>query len=199
MRSMTRAAVRRGTLVGVLALGLFATPSASAAAPRPPAQPLQDSVIGTGTFLSGVGEAGFDFAATSGPTGESPTGHVIFILPALRIEGTVKCLRVLDANTAIVGIFVPALSQSAFVGITTDGSTQVISIFGFVTNGTIGPGDCPAVILGGSLTVVSGRIVITDAQPFPTTNDQCKNGGWAQFGFKNQGQCVAFVQRGPQP
>lgn len=199
MRSMTRTAARRGTLVGVLVLGLFATPSVSAAAPEPPAQPLQDSVIGTGTFLTGVGEAGFDFAATSGPTGESPTGHVIFTFPDLRIEGTVKCLRVVDANTAVVGVFVPAVDQSAFVGVTTAGSTQVISVFGFVTDESIGPGDCPAVILGESLNVVSGHIVITDAQPFPTTKDQCKNGGWAQFGFQNQGQCVAFVQRGPKP
>jgi hypothetical protein len=187
------------TLIGMLAVGLLTMPSASVAAPTPPPQPLQDSVIGTGTFLSGVGEAGFDFAATSGPMGESPTGHVILTLPDLRIEGTVKCLRVLDANTAVVGIFVSAVNQSAFVGITTDGSTQVISVFGFVTNGTIGPSDCPAVILGGNLNVVSGRIVITDAQPFPTARDQCKNGGWAQFGFKNQGQCVAFVQHRPQP
>jgi hypothetical protein len=29
--------------------------------------------------------------------------------------------------------------------------------------------------------------------------DECKNGGWRNFGdtFKDQGQCVAFVQRGP--
>jgi hypothetical protein len=35
----------------------------------------------------------------------------------------------------------------------------------------------------------------------PTSKDQCKNGGWRNFGdtFKNQGQCVAFVQRGPKP
>ena len=33
----------------------------------------------------------------------------------------------------------------------------------------------------------------------PTTKDQCKHGGWKQFGFKNQGRCVAFVQRGPKP
>jgi hypothetical protein len=33
----------------------------------------------------------------------------------------------------------------------------------------------------------------------PTTKDQCKRGGWRQFDFKNQGQCVAFVQRGPKP
>jgi len=28
---------------------------------------------------------------------------------------------------------------------------------------------------------------------FPTNKDQCKDGGWRAFGFKNQGQCIAFV------
>lgn len=32
----------------------------------------------------------------------------------------------------------------------------------------------------------------------PTTKQQCKNGGYRAFGFKNQGQCVAFVERGPK-
>ena len=33
----------------------------------------------------------------------------------------------------------------------------------------------------------------------PTDKDQCKNGGWRNYpGFKNQGQCIAFVQRGPK-
>jgi hypothetical protein len=28
----------------------------------------------------------------------------------------------------------------------------------------------------------------------PTTNDECKNGGWETFGvFKNQGDCVSFI------
>jgi hypothetical protein len=31
----------------------------------------------------------------------------------------------------------------------------------------------------------------------PATKDQCKKGGYVQFGFKNQGQCVASVQRHP--
>jgi hypothetical protein len=35
--------------------------------------------------------------------------------------------------------------------------------------------------------------------PGPTTNDQCKNGGWEQFGFRNHGQCIAFIERGPGP
>jgi hypothetical protein len=30
----------------------------------------------------------------------------------------------------------------------------------------------------------------------PATKDQCKTGGYVQYGFPNQGQCVAFVERG---
>jgi hypothetical protein len=36
--------------------------------------------------------------------------------------------------------------------------------------------------------------VVGDAAP--TSKAECKNGGYKGFGFKNQGQCVAFVQRG---
>ncbi|MBV9809867.1 MAG: HD-GYP domain-containing protein [Solirubrobacterales bacterium] len=31
----------------------------------------------------------------------------------------------------------------------------------------------------------------------PSTKDQCKNGGYVQYGFANQGQCVASVEPGP--
>ncbi len=30
----------------------------------------------------------------------------------------------------------------------------------------------------------------------PQTKDDCKKGGWEQFGFKNQGQCVRFIETG---
>jgi hypothetical protein len=195
MRSI---AIRIGTLLAVFAVGLLAMPSMSVAAPKPPPQPLQDSVVGTGTFLTGIGEADFDVAATSGPLGETPAGHVIFTFPDFRIEGTVRCLRVVSATAAVVGIFVPAAGQSAFVAVT-DGPTQFITVFGFAPGDTIGPSGCPSVLPGGGLEVVSGHIAITDAQPLPTSKEQCRNGGWAQFGFTNHGQCVAFVQRGPQP
>lgn len=33
----------------------------------------------------------------------------------------------------------------------------------------------------------------------PTSKDQCKNGGYAAYGYPNQGQCVAYVERGPHP
>jgi hypothetical protein len=50
--------------------------------------------------------------------------------------------------------------------------------------------------------ISTGDIAVVDVQPpppFPTTKDQCKNGGYSSFGFKNQGECVAFVERGPKP
>jgi hypothetical protein len=36
----------------------------------------------------------------------------------------------------------------------------------------------------------------TYVNPVPTSKSQCKNGGWRDFGFKNQGQCIRFVKRG---
>ena len=39
----------------------------------------------------------------------------------------------------------------------------------------------------------SGQASPTSA---PTDKDQCKDGGWSQFGFKNQGECVSSVTSG---
>lgn len=35
-----------------------------------------------------------------------------------------------------------------------------------------------------------------DAPADPTEKNQCKKGGWEEFGFKNQGQCIRFVNTG---
>jgi len=35
-----------------------------------------------------------------------------------------------------------------------------------------------------------------DPDPDPTSTDQCKQLGWVDFSFRNQGQCVAFVNTG---
>ena len=31
--------------------------------------------------------------------------------------------------------------------------------------------------------------------PVPTTNEQCKHGGWSQFGFESKRKCIRFVKR----
>ena len=50
------------------------------------------------------------------------------------------------------------------------------------------------------LTCDSAATSLCLAPALSTSKEQCKNGGWRNFGsaFKSQGQCVAFVQRGPQ-
>jgi len=50
-------------------------------------------------------------------------------------------------------------------------------------------------------TVVTGgtpqQVAVTPAQ-VPASKEQCKNGGWRSFPqFKNEGLCIAFVNRGP--
>jgi hypothetical protein len=40
------------------------------------------------------------------------------------------------------------------------------------------------------------QVVVVSAPTSPATKDDCKNGGWRAFGFRNQGQCIAFVQTG---
>lgn len=44
-------------------------------------------------------------------------------------------------------------------------------------------------------TTLAPTTTTTQAPPtgVPTTKDQCKDGGWQSFGFRNQGQCVSFV------
>jgi hypothetical protein len=44
--------------------------------------------------------------------------------------------------------------------------------------------------------VTSGDVVFVDVPPLPTSKDQCKDGGWRDFGsfFRSQGDCVAFVE-----
>jgi hypothetical protein len=45
----------------------------------------------------------------------------------------------------------------------------------------------------------SASFTITVRVGFPTDKNQCKNDGWKRFtypSFKNQGECVSFVERG---
>jgi hypothetical protein len=49
-------------------------------------------------------------------------------------------------------------------------------------------------LFGFSFGVGTQQLVVTC---LPTTKEECKNGGWRDFGvFKNQGDCVSFVATG---
>jgi hypothetical protein len=40
------------------------------------------------------------------------------------------------------------------------------------------------------------HLAVSAAARVPTTKSQYKHGGWKQFGFKSQGQCIRFVKHG---
>jgi hypothetical protein len=63
--------------------------------------------------------------------------------------------------------------------------------------GSTPPSDCSGTSPS-SLFLVGGDLVVHDAPATPVSKDQCKNGGWRDFGsvFKNQGDCVSFVATG---
>jgi hypothetical protein len=58
-----------------------------------------------------------------------------------------------------------------------------------------------AVAENASLVQAGGLVMkfVSPEPPAPTnpvTSDDCKKGAWADFGFRNQGQCVRFVETG---
>jgi len=47
-----------------------------------------------------------------------------------------------------------------------------------------------------TVALVTGVLGAGPVLAQPTTKADCKKGGWVQFGFRNQGQCIRFVNTG---
>jgi hypothetical protein len=182
------------TAIAGVALGL---PSVSSAAPPPP-PPQQDSVVLTGApaFVvtpSFLNSTIFELNATSGPSGENPSGLVRLdaINGGFHLGGPVTCLAV-RGNSATINF----QSQMDFAGLIF--TIQVVDDQPDTFDGTPfrAPTDCSPISPTGLAGVLNnGDIKVVDAQPPPTMKDQCLNDGWKQFGFANQGLCLAFVSR----
>ena len=178
--------------------------------------PTGDSVVGQGQTRP-YGTYGlewiFDFDVHSGPSGEDPSGLVdvgfrLHIMPSDfgHLEGHVTCLSV-SGNDAVIGVEIDPPQVDPPAGAITGVIVNVVD------NGPPGsdPPDTvtPGVVLDNNpiscvlppvslFDVVEGDVTVTDAPALPTSRSQCLNGGWRAFpGFKNQGQCIAFVNRGP--
>jgi hypothetical protein len=156
--------------------------------------------------------------ARSGPEGEDPSGVITWFeggpTPSSErsLSGTVTCLQVHGA-AAVIGFSGRVTSsdlefEAGFARVVDGGGPGsgldafevVITAFGQLRPPP-GPTDCAAV--SGSGTVYgneSGDLVVVDAPSPPTSKQECKDGGWRDFGdlFWNQGQCVAFVQHRPR-
>ena len=105
--------------------------------------------------------------------------------------GPVTCLEV-TGNTAIInfqdeGFFKP---NTVTLVLTDNGGNgqDTMSLYTQPT-GCASPVFPPVV----SEPLTNGRITVTEAPRLPISKEQCKNGGWKQFGFANQGQCIKSV------
>ena len=142
----------------------------------------------------------FLFDARSGPSGENPTGteriDVESPLGSSSIDTfdttQVTCLNV-SGNRATIGTQVSGGLFLVFLVEDNDGAGQDRSSSSVTSESPV----CPANPSTGLPPIPGGDITVHDAVPFPTSKEQCKNGGWRTFpGFKNQGECVSFVESG---
>jgi hypothetical protein len=180
---------------------------ACVAAPATAQVPSGDLVVAEGrTTASGAAEIvlAFDLQAGSGPAGQDPTGYarldvIVLGAPAFHLEGPIRCVSV-SGNAAVVGFAVdPALSNFPSAG----------ALVEMRDNGPPGgdppdllnaipvddPSVCSPLPVPPAIAVAEGDVSVIDAPVRPTDKSECKNGGWARFGFQNQGECVAFVVR----
>jgi len=196
------------SIAGLL-LAVFALAGEAHASHDPGGTPLGEDFV-TGTAISNT-QCGppplciyveFTFDAHSGPSGEQPAGMVRIDIRTtsggtlISDRAPVTCLEV-SGNQATIG----ARSQT---GTFADGYVFAVEDFGGAGQDSVSvlldqaPSVCPHNPQTFPVHLLEGAVTVHDAVPFPTSKEQCAHQGWKGFGFKNRGQCVAFVARGPK-
>jgi hypothetical protein len=160
-----------------------------------------------------------DVDARSGPSGENPSGTVGWTEgrdeTSISYNLNVTCLVVHGreatiGGTGTLGVFHQALQIAGLVHIVDGGgpaagqdlfelrTVDIREVF----EPPPPPPDCSSFTSSpDAARNDQGDLVVRDTEPLPSSKEQCKNGGWRNYGssFKNQGECIAFVQRGPKP
>ena len=129
------------------------------------------------------------YVYNSGVGGGGPTGGTVSQYDIDPITG------VLSPKTPAAVAAAPGSTDSE-LAIAPDGTSlyvvndSVVSQYDIdPSTGKLTPKTPATVPTGGGST----GIAIASLPSLPTSKDQCKNGGWQQFDFRNQGQCIVFV------
>jgi DNA-binding beta-propeller fold protein YncE len=134
----------------------------------------------------------------------SPDGQSVYVTdadsPGTVLQYTVgatgaltpKSPAVAPAGAIPLGIAVTSDGHSAYAA---NAGSDTLSQYAVAADGRLSARSPPAVAAGANPL----EIAVSPAPPVPTSKEQCKHGGWRNFPrFNNQGQCVAFVERGPK-
>lgn len=191
-----RRSARRWSLLACLGLiAVLSAPSVAGAAQPTPS--FQDSAVGSGStgFFTD-----FNFNVTSGPSGENPAGFTTTDAVGEHfVASSITCLSVNGHTATFAGALEPnSFGFTHFRVTVVDNGAAGSGLDTYAAEGLFAPVDCSTPTASFQGTLTSGDIVVVDSPPPPTSKDQCKNGGYKQYGFSNQGQCVAFVERGPK-
>jgi hypothetical protein len=180
-------------IAGLGLLAALALPGAAGAAAKP-SPSFQDSAVGSGSTSVFTD---FDFNVTSGPSGENPVGFTTTDGFGEHFEGSsIACLAVNGNTATFAGTLKPnRFGFTNFRVTVVDNGPANAGLDTDAANAYFAPVGCstPETAFLGTLT--SGDIAVVDSPPPPASMGQCKKGAHKQYGFRTQGQCVAFVQR----
>jgi hypothetical protein len=150
--------------------------------------------------IFGVTPVRLSIDARSGPAGQNPSGTVRIATPSGEVLGAVTCVSVRGA-LATIGVrlqqALPGGISAALIDVADYSSQPGLGLEDLValTPVATAPSECPSpLVASGFSQTQNGTFVVAPAPPLPISTEQCKNGGWRQYGiFKNQGDCVSFV------
>jgi DNA-binding beta-propeller fold protein YncE len=125
-------------------------------------------------------------------TNSAESGTVLQFAVAADGTLTPRSPSAVPAGTFPLGIAITRDGTSVYAA---NAGSNSISQYAVRADGTLAPRS-PATVAAGLNPL---EIAVSPPPRVPTSKEQCKRGGYRQFGFKNQGQCVAFVERGPKP
>jgi len=109
------------------------------------------------------------------------------------VGGSFAHVSVIDTATNTISATIPAGGAPPFVGVTPDGTKlyvdaeMAVTIIDTATN---------SIVTQIPLTLPTLGVAFGTLPPVPHSKDDCKNSGYQQFsvlGFRNQGQCVKYV------
>jgi hypothetical protein len=183
---VTKRVIAPFAVAAVLALG----------APAWAQSAVEDSVTGSGRTQDGLLSL-INVDVRSDPDGANPHGQISFQAFDIVLAGPIRCLDV-AGNTAAIGFtdemfgdFIAVAIDNRPAGTTAEPADEFLA-----ARAPTSPIDCagelPSPLAGGPLA--EGDLAVTDAQPTPTSKEQCKHGGWRTFpDFRNQVDCVSSL------